>query len=94
MKIRRQTQITILTEKILTVAVGEVHIALFAKCAVCGMQMLPVDEAAKFARVNSLTIYRLVEAGELHFEETKEGSLLICSASLSAIEPENLENKI
>ncbi len=92
MKIRRQTQITILTEKILTVAGGEVHLALFAKCAVCGMQMLSVDEAAKFARVNSLTIYRLVEAGGLHFEETQEGCLLVCSASLSAIESEKLEN--
>ena len=94
MKIRRKTQITILTEKILTVAGGNAHIALFAKCAVCGIQMLSVDEAAKFARVNSLTIYRLVEAGGLHFEETKEGLLLVCSASLSAIDSENLENKI
>ena len=94
LKIRRQTQITILTEKILTVAGSEVHVALFAKCAVCGMQMLSVDEAAKFARVNSLTIYRLVEAGGLHFEETQEGFLLVCSASLSAIDSENLEIKI
>ena len=94
LKIRRQTQITILTEKILTLAGSDVHIALFAKCAVCAMQMLSVDEAAKFARVNSLTIYRLVEAGQLHFEETQEGFLLVCSASLSAIDSENLENKI
>ncbi len=94
LKIRRQTQITILTEKILTVAGSDVQTALFAKCAVCGIQMLSVDEAAKFARVNLRTIYRLVEAGQLHFEETKDGSLLICSASLSAIEPENLEIKI
>ncbi len=77
----------------MTVAGSEARIALFAKCAVCGIQMLSVDEAAKFARVYSLTIYRLVEAGELHFEETKEGLLLVCSASLSAIKPENLEIK-
>ncbi len=94
MKIRRQTQITILTERLLTVASGGIPAALFGKCAECGIQMLPVEEAAKFARVNSRTIYRQLEAGELHFEETKEGSLLICSASLSAIEPENLEIKI
>ncbi len=56
--------------------------------------MLSVDAAAKIADINSRTIYRLVEAGDLHFEETKEGSLLVCSASLSAIEPENLEIKI
>lgn len=92
MKIRRQTQITILTEKILTVAGGGNQI--FGECAKCGTQMLSVDAAANIARVNSRTIFRRLEAGELHFEETKEGSLLVCSASLSAIDSENLEIKI
>ena len=94
LKIRRQTQITILTERTLTVAVSGKQI--FGECAECrgGTQMLSVDAAAKIARVNSLAIFRRLEAGDLHFEETKEGSLRVCSASLSAIEPENLEIKI
>ena len=91
MKIRRQTHITILTERILTVAYGGNQI--FGECATCRRktQMLSVDAAAKTSRVNSRAIYRLVEAGRLHFEETPEGSLLVCSASLSAIELEKSE---
>ena len=44
--------------------------------------MVTVDEAAVRARVNSLAIYRLVEAGALHFSETTAGALLVCANSL------------
>lgn len=56
-----------------------------AWCAECGetVQMLTPDVAAVAGRASSRTIYRWVEAGRLHFTETRDGLLLICSQSLS-----------
>ncbi len=34
------------------------------------------------ANVSSRTIYRRVEAGEMHYTETEEGLLLVCANSL------------
>jgi predicted site-specific integrase-resolvase len=45
--------------------------------------MLTPEEAAALAQVSSRTIYRRVEAGELHFAETPEEPLLICLDSLT-----------
>jgi excisionase family DNA binding protein len=44
--------------------------------------MLTADEAATIAKVSSRTIYRRVEAGEMHYTETAEGRLLVCANSL------------
>ena len=53
-------------------------------CVGCSHQveMLRVDDAALFAQVNSLTIFRWVESGVLHSSETREGLLLICAEDL------------
>ena len=53
-------------------------------CAACGRQvrMVTPDEAASILRVSSRLIYRRVEDDSLHFMETAEGRLLICSNSL------------
>ena len=53
-------------------------------CADCGEQvsMLTPDQAATMANVSSRTIYRRVEAGEMHYTETAEGFLLICPNSI------------
>ena len=45
--------------------------------------MVTADEAAGLAGVSSRTIYRRVEAESLHFMETNEGRLLICTNSLA-----------
>lgn len=45
-------------------------------------QMLNQEEAAALAAVTPRTIYRWVEAGQLHFTESPEGRLLICLDSL------------
>lgn len=73
---------TIKTERLLIMSRGR---SLFSPCASCGdeVRMLTVDQAASLSRVNSREIYREVEAGELHFMETIEGSLLICFNSLN-----------
>ena len=44
--------------------------------------MLTPDQAATIANVSSRTIYRRVEAGEMHYLETAEGFLLICPNSI------------
>ena len=40
------------------------------------------EEAAALAGISTRTLYRWVEAGQLHFQETAEQSLLICLNSL------------
>jgi excisionase family DNA binding protein len=45
--------------------------------------MITADEAAELSGVSPRTIYRRVEATSLHFAETNEGRLLICTNSLT-----------
>lgn len=47
------------------------------------VRMITPEEAAALTQVTTRTIYRWVEAGELHFAETPEGALLICPDSLT-----------
>jgi excisionase family DNA binding protein len=56
-----------------------------AWCEACAaaVRMVTSEEAATLAGVTQRTIYRRVEAGELHFVETPEGALLICSNSIT-----------
>jgi excisionase family DNA binding protein len=53
-------------------------------CEDCGrkVQMLTPDQAAAIANVSSRTIYRRVDAGEMHYTETAEGFLLVCPNSI------------
>jgi len=46
------------------------------------VQMLTPDQAATLGNVSSRTIYRRVEAGEMHYMETAEGHLLVCANSI------------
>lgn len=79
---KTRTEITIETDRILVMS--KRRISVLAWCADCGSRtrMVGVDEAARLAGVSSRTIYRWVEADRLHFAETDEGSLLVCSNSL------------
>jgi len=54
-------------------------------CSACSrhVEMLNIDDAAIFARVNSRTIFRWAESGAVHSSETPEGLLLICPDSLA-----------
>ena len=55
-----------------------------AWCRDCSrdVEMLSIDDAALFARVNSRTIFHWAESGVIHSVETPEGLLLICPNSL------------
>jgi hypothetical protein len=50
------------------------------------VDMLNVDDAALFAQVSSVTIFRWAIAGELHSSESADGLLLICPNSLSVFQ--------
>ncbi|HEX5832727.1 MAG TPA: hypothetical protein VFY34_02685 [Pyrinomonadaceae bacterium] len=45
------------------------------------VEMLTVDDAALFAHVNSITIFRWAIAGDLHASETPDGLLMVCPNS-------------
>jgi hypothetical protein len=55
-------------------------------CANCSedIVLVTVEEAVKMSRISARAIYRLVEAGRVHFAETVEGLTLICPATLLA----------
>ena len=56
-----------------------------AWCEACSspVQWITPEEAAVLANVSTRTVYRWVEAGQLHFIETAKRALLICPNSLS-----------
>jgi len=46
--------------------------------------MVTIEQAAAMAGVSSREIYQHVEAGDLHFMETADGSILVCFNALKA----------
>ena len=56
-------------------------------CGACGaeVEMLPPEMAAVAAGVSTREIYRVIEEGQLHFNENPVGLLLLCSQSLNKI---------
>ncbi len=81
MKIRRRTEITHETREVLVLRRrGNAEVW----CNECGapVKMIRPEEAAAAMCVSLRLVFRQLEAGKLHFEETGEGSLFICLASL------------
>jgi hypothetical protein len=78
----KRTRMTVETHRVVVVSQGR---RAPAWCEHCSLQvdMVRVDEAAAMASVSSRTIYLWVETGNVHFTETPEGFLLICSESLA-----------
>jgi hypothetical protein len=61
--------------------------SMFAWCAVCDaeVRMISPEQAAARAGVSVRAIYSSVEAGQIHFLENHEGSLLVCAESLGVV---------
>ena len=76
---KTRTEITVETDRWVVVKRHKTT----AWCDACSRQveMLNIDDAAIFARVNSRTIFRWAESGMVHSSETPEGLLLICPYS-------------
>jgi hypothetical protein len=53
-------------------------------CEQCAgaVQMVTPESAAQLCDATPRAIYRMVEEGEVHFEETDSGGLLVCINSL------------
>jgi hypothetical protein len=80
MKRTKTTKITVETERLISISRPQ---STYALCEICGdeVRLMTVNEAAATASVNSLSIYRLVESGKLHYAETGAGELLVCAVS-------------
>ena len=76
-----KTVITVETFEHTTVHIQrKVKIAWCERCAADAVMLAP-DEAAAHLQTTARVIFRLTEAGEIHFLETESGSLLVCRNS-------------
>jgi hypothetical protein len=87
---RRRTEITIETERLMVLGKhGNYAISQrpYGWCPACSLHVeyLTTDEAALMTRVNSMSIFRWIQLGLLHYIETEEGLLLICRQSLTGM---------
>ena len=80
---KRRTEITIETRHVLHISNRKLSAAGW--CEPCGgrVRLVTAETAARLAAVSTRTIYRRVEAGQLHFTEMQDGLLLICVNSLN-----------
>lgn len=90
MKIRRKVEIEVQHNRSWLVQNG--RRTVFADCIVCGSgsRMLTVAEAEQVEEYSGREIYRLIEAGRLHFIETPAGQVYVCSQSLAAVTELNI----
>jgi hypothetical protein len=79
---KRRTEITVETHRVLVIRHHRRIVRAWCEGCARPVQMVTAEEAAAVAGVTSRTIYRWVEAEQLHFTETPERSLLICLRSL------------
>lgn len=81
LKKERRTEITLKTERTISIKSSR---ALTALCEACGreVQMFTPGQAALITGLSSREVYHRVEMGEVHFMETVEGLLLVCLDSL------------
>lgn len=82
---KKITEVTVETEQIVIIRRPTGGVQTW--CVDCSaiVRMVTPEEAALLTHVTTRTIYRLAEAGELHFTETSEGVLLLCLDSLDII---------
>ena len=76
-----RTEITVETRQRITVRPGRTNVALCEQCT-REVVMLSPEDAAAVLETSARAIFRLIEAGELHFLETVGGGLLVCRNSL------------
>ena len=79
----KKTEISIEYEEVVIVRKRR-NPAVVAWCAGCGkrVSMLGASDAARLAGVSARALYRMVETGQVHFNEARDGSLLICEQSI------------
>ena len=55
---------------------------LCSECPLAVASMVTPEEAARLENISVREIYRLIEAGQVHFLEMEDDSLLVCLTSL------------
>lgn len=82
---KRRTEITIETERVLVIS--KRNTSALAWCSACGSQeqMITPEVAAKTISLSTRAVYRLIESDQLHFIETHDNRLWICVNSLNRI---------
>ena len=83
MSSRRRTEVLIETHEVWVLRRAGGGLRLCGRCAEAAAMVTP-REAALARGVSQLTVYRWVEGGQTHFEETADGGLFVCLASLPA----------
>jgi hypothetical protein len=80
--VKRTVKLTIETERIFVIRTRRAQRR--AMCEACGevVRLVTAEEAAALAHLSTRAVYRLVEAGTLHFIERAGESVLICLNSL------------
>ena len=65
-------------------------------CEACGAEaeMVAPEIAARVAGMRARTVYRLIEAGGIHFAETPDGSSLVCLKTLTQVEKREDEDDV
>jgi ethanolamine utilization microcompartment shell protein EutL len=88
MKERRVTEITMQTDESFLIRRSRDSVPV--RCAQCGstVPMVSAEEAAMLSRVSVRLIYREIEAGQVHFQETSAGSVMVCLDSLRKSGPQ------
>jgi len=90
MRRTKTTEIIVETDEIFVVRQSSATAAIVAQsfCSGCGAaaELIAPELAAAIIGASTRAIYRLVEAGHLHFAETPDGRLLVCRDSLAGLE--------
>jgi hypothetical protein len=83
-KVRRTWEVTIQTSETFVLRPSQVTVA--ATCVECATEvdLLAASAAAALVGVPLRWIYRWIENGQLHFQETASGLILVCPNSLQA----------
>jgi hypothetical protein len=82
MRRRRRTRTIIEQREVVIIRRSRQRKPVF--CAECAepIALITVAEAVRLAGINSRAVYRLIEAGQVHFAETADGIGLVCPATL------------
>ena len=79
---KRRTDVTFELEQIMVIRRRSGSVSGWCVCCEVEVVMLTPDEAATVTTATTRTLYRLVDAGMVHFTETHSGLILLCLPSL------------
>ena len=89
----RRIEITVETDEITIIRSSRE--SLLTLCPVCPepIFMMTPEQAAVMSGTNPREVYRLVDEGRVHHEETREGFLLVCPNSIVGLATSHRSNK-